>query len=39
LSCAGLSKGELSDAISTVKATYRLDAMPVVSGVTERGYW
>lgn len=36
---AGLSKGELSDAISTFKASARLDVMPVVAGVTERGYW
>jgi hypothetical protein len=36
---AGLSKGELSDAISLAMAAVRLDAMPVVAGVTERGYW
>lgn len=39
LSWVGLSKGELSDAISTRKASARLDVMPVVAGVTERGYW
>lgn len=39
LSWAGLSKGELSDAISTRLASQRLDQMPVVAGVTDRGYW
>lgn len=35
----GVSKGELSDAISVVLASQRVDAMPVVASVTERGYW
>lgn len=35
----GLTRGELSDAISTVFATQRLDGMPCVASVTEGGYW
>lgn len=35
----GLNKGELSDLISTRIATQRLDAMPCVASVNERGYW
>jgi superfamily II DNA or RNA helicase len=33
------TKGTLSDAISTVMAARRLDPMPCVAGVSERGYW
>jgi superfamily II DNA or RNA helicase len=33
------SKGELSDAISTVVASQRIDAMPCVASVSEEGYW
>jgi len=35
----GVTRGELSDAISVVIATGRLDGMPCVAGVTEQGYW
>lgn len=35
----GLTRGELSDVISTALATDRLDLMPCVSTVNERGYW
>lgn len=35
----GLNKGALSDLISTRLATIRLDPMPCVSTVNERGYW
>jgi len=33
------TRGELSDALSTVIASRRLDSMPCVASVTERGYW
>jgi superfamily II DNA or RNA helicase len=39
LAPAGLSRGELSDAISTVIASRRLDGMPIMASVSERGYW
>jgi hypothetical protein len=35
----GLSRGELADAISNRIATWRLDSMPCVAGVTQGGYW
>jgi superfamily II DNA or RNA helicase len=35
----GMTKGELSDAISLVIASQRLDAMPCNQGVSERSYW
>lgn len=34
-----MTKGELSDAISTAVATQRLDIMPCVASVSERSYW
>jgi len=39
LSVDGMRKGEVSDQISRVRASGRLDMMPCVSTVTERGYW
>ena len=39
VSSEGRSRGELSDAISTEVATARLDPMPCVSTVNDRGYW
>jgi hypothetical protein len=39
VSSEGRSRGELSDAISTRLATDRLDAMPAVRTVNDRGYW
>jgi len=39
LPTAGLTRGELSDAISTEFAAQRVDMMPCVSTVTDRGYW
>ena len=35
----GRTRGEVSDEISRVLASGRLDMMPCVSTVTERGYW
>lgn len=35
----GVTKGELSDAISLAFASERIDPMPCVASVTERGYW
>lgn len=35
----GKTKGDLSDAISLAFATQRLDPMPCVASVSERGYW
>ena len=35
----GRNRGEVSDEISRVLASGRLDAMPCVATVTERGYW
>lgn len=35
----GLNRGDLSDLISTRIASHRLDAMPCVATVSERGYW
>lgn len=35
----GLTKGEVSDAISTALASQRIDPMPCVNNVNERGYW
>lgn len=35
----GSTRGELSDAISTILATRRIDSMPCVASVTQRGYW
>lgn len=35
----GMTKGEVADAISVAQASGRLDAMPCVWMVTERGYW
>lgn len=35
----GMTRGELSDEISLAVASQRIDAMPAVAGVTERGYW
>lgn len=39
LSVDGLTKGELSDAISLAFASDRIDPMPCVATVTEGGYW
>lgn len=39
LSVEGKRKGELSDEISCALASGRLDMMPCVRTVTERGYW
>ena len=39
LSVDGMTRGELSDAISTVIASQRVDPMPAVARVTEGGYW
>jgi len=39
LAVDGMRKGEVSDQISRVLASGRLDMMPCVSTVTERGYW
>jgi len=39
LSSEVATRGELSDAISTVFASRRLDLMPCVAMVNERGYW
>lgn len=36
---AGLTKGELSDLLSVAFASQRIDRMPCVATVTERGYW
>lgn len=35
----GANRGDVSDLISAAVAAQRLDAMPAVAGVTERGYW
>ena len=35
----GVTKGELSDSISTALAAQRLDAMPCVASVSMHGYW
>jgi hypothetical protein len=35
----GVTRGELSDAISTAIAAQRLDAMPCVASVSTNGYW
>jgi hypothetical protein len=39
VSSEGRTRGELSDAISMAVATARLDPMPCVSTVNDRGYW
>jgi len=39
VSSEGHSRGSLSDAISIAAATARLDPMPCVSTVNDRGYW
>jgi superfamily II DNA or RNA helicase len=39
LPTVGLTRGELSDAISTAITSQRIDGMPCVSTVTDRGYW
>lgn len=36
---AGATRGDVSDAISAAKASARIDPMPCVSTVNERGYW
>lgn len=35
----GTTRGELSDAISTAMASQRLDPMPCVASVSQKGYW
>lgn len=35
----GWKRGDVSDALSVGKASWRLDALPMLAGVTERGYW
>jgi superfamily II DNA or RNA helicase len=35
----GMTRGELSDAISHRLASMRIDVMPCVAGVTQAGYW
>jgi superfamily II DNA or RNA helicase len=35
----GMNRGQLSDAISTVIASRRIDQMPCVASVSERSYW
>lgn len=36
---AGATRGDVSDRLSYAKASWRLDSLPMLAGVTERGYW
>jgi superfamily II DNA or RNA helicase len=36
---AAAKQGDVSDTLSVAKASWRLDSLPMLAGVTERGYW